>query len=143
MNYELIGRNHHGVIQSHVHLPEAEAEAILTRGLPRREAYLAIDNERDYQGKWDKVASEGHHELAAWILFMEDYLTQAREFISRSAAETVNGNVLAKIRCVTAMGVACMEQHGAPLRNEFRAEATKSIDEIAEELSCRQPNSSS
>ncbi len=82
----------------------------------REEVYEAIDSERDYQRKWDTAESGGKHEVAAWILFMEHYLQQAREIESTAAAEDVREKVLGKIRCVVALGVACMEQHGAPHR---------------------------
>ncbi len=82
----------------------------------REEVYAAIDSEREYQKKWDTAESSGKHEAAAWILFMEQYLQEAREIESKAAAEDVRGKVLSKIRCVAALGVACMEQHGAPKR---------------------------
>ncbi len=82
----------------------------------REEVYAAIDSERDYQAKWDSAESGGKHEVAAWILYMEHYLQQARELESTAAAEDVREKVLSKIRCVAALGVACMEQHGAPKR---------------------------
>ncbi len=83
---------------------------------PRSEVYKALDGERDYQKKWQKCESEGMHELAAYILFMEDYLAEARNQITRGADELSGSKVLVSIRKVTALGVAAMEQHGAPLR---------------------------
>jgi hypothetical protein len=79
----------------------------------RQDVYAAIDSERAYQqDKW----GDNPHEFDAWILYMEDYLEEARRLASRS---NDIGPALAAIRKVTALGVVCMEQHGAPQRDGF------------------------
>ncbi len=89
----------------------------------REQVYEAIDGERDYQGsRWnaDTTSSEGQHEVAAFILYMEEYLARARELASTLADNETNENGeegLDFVRKVTALGVACMEQHGAPKRH--------------------------
>jgi len=64
----------------------------------------------------DTSKSGGKHDVAAFILFMEQYLQEAREIEAKAASEDVREEVLSKIRCVVALGVACMEQYGAPKR---------------------------
>lgn len=84
----------------------------------RSEVYDAINSEREYQRKWEDVESKGDHEIAAFLLFMDDYLNEAKGLISRYAEEEVREDVLSTIRKVTALGVSCMEQHGAPKRDD-------------------------
>ncbi len=98
----------------------------------RREVYAAIDGERAYQTKWDTTESQGLHEPAAFILFMEHYLAHARMLEStiengnngtdREGKPTGEGS-LDFVRKVTALGVACMEQHGAPEREYAMTES--------------------
>lgn len=76
---------------------------------PRNLAYRAIDSEREYQKKW----GEKPHEVSSFILYMEHHLALARAIASSTSPESA---ALDEIRKVTALGVACMEQHGAPLR---------------------------
>ena len=99
----------------------------------REEVYNAIDGERDYQTKWDTAESKGLHEVGAFILFMEHYLSEARKL--ESTLESGNNQGIATqdevtglgrtegsldfVRKVLALGVACMEQNGAPKREGF------------------------
>ncbi len=82
--------------------------------------YQAIDGERDYQDKvWGPTACGGEHEVAAFISYMEHYLTRAREWTSTLSDGAANSNgetALDFVRKVTALGVACMEQNGAVRR---------------------------
>lgn len=81
----------------------------------RAEVLAAIDSEEQYQlAKWGKNGR--NHEIAAWILYMQSYLNEAQHIASRTSPETV---VLDIIRKVTTMGLACMMEHGAPLRPPF------------------------
>ena len=80
----------------------------------REVVYAAIDSERDYQERrWNL-----HHEVAAFILFMEEYLGFARNVISTKGDPQASDEALHQIRKVAGLAVACMEQHGAPLRLE-------------------------
>lgn len=91
----------------------------MTRSVQREAAYAAIDSERYYQdGRWNPstTSSGGKHEVGAWLLFMQDYLEEARHQISRGADPAASLAALNTIRKITAMGVACMEDHGAPKR---------------------------
>ncbi len=102
----------------------------------REDVYKAVDGERDYQQKWEDADSKGKHETGAFILFMEHYLKEARRLEStlenggnnRRIADGSPGpeGSLDFVRKVTALGVACMEQNGAPEREtqaELEAEA--------------------
>jgi hypothetical protein len=83
----------------------------------RNEVYKAVDSERDYQdnGRGNSRRHEGMPELTPGecILIMEKLLADAR--LSWYAPD---GGVacLDHIRKVTAVGVKCMEVHGAPVR---------------------------
>jgi hypothetical protein len=92
----------------------------------RADVYKAIDGEREYQQKWEDAESKGIHETGAFILFMEHYLQEARRLEStlenggngRRIDDGLPGpeGSLDFVRKVTALGVACMEQNGAPER---------------------------
>ena len=82
----------------------------------RDNVYAAVDSERTYQNKWDNAESEGNHSIVEFIAYMQDYLNEAMHMQSRNAAEHVKKQCLDNMRKVTALGVACMEQHGAPHR---------------------------
>lgn len=85
----------------------------------REEVYKIIDGERDYQNsRWNDntTMSGGQHSPAEWLVYMQDYLTQAIHQASRYADPESREMVLGTIRKITAMGVACMEQNGAPPR---------------------------
>lgn len=79
----------------------------------RNAAYNAINSERDYQEiKWDG----NPHSITEYLVYMNDYINEAMHVVSRKADAEANPIALDTIRKVTALGVACMEQHGAPLR---------------------------
>jgi hypothetical protein len=85
----------------------------------RKAVYDAIDGERAYQdARWtpETTSSGGQHSLEEWIVYMEDYLAEAKHFLSRESWNTGYPKALNTMRKVTAMGVAAMEQHGAPQR---------------------------
>ncbi len=99
----------------------------------RKEVYLAIDSERAYQAsRWnrDTTTTGGFHEnLADWILFMEDYLHQARHQLSRNGEPKATQMALNTVRKVTALGVAAMEQLGAPQREGFEQHFVKAAEQ--------------
>ncbi len=90
----------------------------------REQVYQVVDTERAYQAKWDGAESKGIHETGAFILFMEQYLSEARKLES-TREDGNNGDrfegegSLDFVRKVTALGVACMEQNGAPHREGY------------------------
>lgn len=84
---------------------------------PRAFVYTAIDSERDYQDA-QKGNALRHENMPAmtpgeYILCMEKCLADARVEWYKP-----NGGVacLDHVRKVAALGVACMELHGAPFR---------------------------
>lgn len=86
----------------------------------REEVYQAIDSERDYQdGRWNETTttSEGLHTPAEWLVYIQDYLREAFTQASRFGNPESNDMVMNTIRKITAMGVAAMEQNGAPHRS--------------------------
>lgn len=88
----------------------------------REEVYAALDSERAYQeNRWNAstTTSEGKHSFSEWIAYMEDYLAEAKHILARTAKQKAYPDVAHIIRKVTAMGVAAMEEHGAPRREGF------------------------
>lgn len=78
----------------------------------RDEVFSVLDGERKYQlDKWGPAADEKM--IASYIAYMQHHLNQALALASTTSPETVS---LDQIRKVTALGVACMEQWGAPKR---------------------------
>jgi hypothetical protein len=116
MNYELVGRNHHGVQQSQLYLTEESVAEFLDRPHKRRLAYLAIDSERDYQDKvWGTQDESNPLTIGEFVLLLEDYVHEARVvWAGEPKPET---QTLEFIRKVAGIAVNCMEQHGQPHRD--------------------------
>lgn len=90
--------------------------------IPTTEVFKAIESERDYQeSRWNPntTTSSGVHSIEEYIMYMEDYLAEAKHLLSRNARQDSDGPCLDIMRKVTAMGVVCMEQNGAPQRKGF------------------------
>jgi hypothetical protein len=88
----------------------------------REEVYRAIDGERDYQEfRWNEktTSSGGQHTVAEFVLYMEHYLDEARRQLSTQKSPRAEADGLEFVRKVTALGVVCMEQNGAPQREGF------------------------
>lgn len=83
--------------------------------MEREDVYKLIDGEREYQNeRWkNDIMPSGTWE---WIVYMEDYLTEAKHILSRQEAPECYPAAMAIIRKVTAMGVAAMEQIKTPAR---------------------------
>lgn len=87
--------------------------------------YAAIDSERRYQDhRWGRTGSsgspgDGARTLDEYTLYM---LVYAQELAKLAATTGDLDSVTAKldmVRKVAALGVACMEMHGAPHRQGF------------------------
>jgi len=81
--------------------------------MKREDVYKLIDGEREYQdSRWnaETTASGGLHAPEEWIVYMEDYLNEAKHILSRENVQTAYPKAMEIIRKVTAMGVAAMEQ---------------------------------
>lgn len=90
--------------------------------MPRDQVYERINQERDYQEAcraacgWEPVGPETKPP-ESFLLYMRQYLDQAEKACLWSASKS-RQDVLAAIRKVTALGVACLELHGCPLRDQ-------------------------
>lgn len=91
--------------------------------LTRQEVYSLIDGERDYQDylavkSGTELDSVRPHSTEEFVLYMEDYLSECKTILSRTWTKdrVAPPEALAALRKVTTLGVACMEQHGAPPR---------------------------
>lgn len=79
----------------------------------------ALKTERQYQvRRWgvrqpDGTFQELPHSKEDFLLYMQDYLSEAIRQISRSGDEQP---ALETIRKVVTLGIACFEQHGVPER---------------------------
>lgn len=94
--------------------------------LDRALVFDVLSDEREYQiKKWGETSAGDLHTPTEFLVYMQDYLTQAFNQVTRDSGVPVSesGNVLATIRKITAMGVACMEQWGAPNRYPLRLPA--------------------
>ena len=91
----------------------------------RKEVYAAIDSERAYQDKlWGHTLSGDHltsemqpggtrtvDEFSLYIIgYANDLLVNTSHYVEEEAKLDI-------IRKISALGVACMEQHGAPHRD--------------------------
>lgn len=96
----------------------------------RQEVYEAIDSERDYQDRrWnpETTSTGGKHSVTEFLVFMRSYVNEALEIVSRNAEPEASGRALEAVRKVSALGVVCMEQHGAPRRQVAPAADAGSI----------------
>ncbi len=87
----------------------------------RLEVYAAIESERAYQ-EMRKTRDNGaaEHSIEEYLLYMQDYLTETIHVSSRTWGPEAKPKTLEMLRKVTALGVACMETHGAPPRAEYQ-----------------------
>jgi len=92
----------------------------------RKEVYNAVDSERDYQDKmWgDRLSgnrlpisslrqSGGDRTVDEFILYMQGYMN---DLVHKGSHFCDTPDKMELVRKVTTLGVACMEQHGAPER---------------------------
>lgn len=85
----------------------------------RQEVYNALNSEREYQqSRWNEktTTSKNLHSFSEWFAYMEDYIAEAKHILARTARQNAEIPVQHIMRKVTAMGVAAMEDHGAPHR---------------------------
>jgi hypothetical protein len=89
----------------------------------RDEVYEALNSERAYQAvRWSEATTESggrHDTVPEWIMYMEDYLAEAKHIMSREGEPECTQKALHIMRKVTALGVACMENLGAPRREGY------------------------
>lgn len=82
------------------------------------EVFAAIKRERDFQtNKWGPLEKRPH-EIASWLLIMEEEMREAKQgWLKvdgkvRREGKMLAGNSLEEILQVIAVGCACLEQHG-------------------------------
>lgn len=89
----------------------------------REEVYAALDSERAYQDTKgvENGGAPHRHELESYVLYMDDYLRMLKTQLSRIWVSDGKPplEALNTLRKVTALGVAAMEEHGAPRREGF------------------------
>jgi len=82
--------------------------------MKREDVYKLIDGEREYQNeRWKEGGTESGthvHTPEEWIVYMEDYLAEAKHILSRNGIPDCYPQAMGIIRKVTAMGVCAMEQ---------------------------------
>ncbi len=82
----------------------------------------AIASERAYQARrwgnrrWNGTFEETKHSVGDFLVYMQDYLTEAFHDASR---EDGDEKALESLRKVVALGVACFEQHGISMRDSI------------------------
>jgi hypothetical protein len=88
--------------------------------MERNEVYKLIDGERDYQNnKWPQGNAEAgwrHSKPEEWIVYMEDYLLEAKHILSREDRIVANPKAMAIVRKIAAMCVNAMEHIDTPPR---------------------------
>ena len=91
--------------------------------ITREEVYAAIDGERAYQemrlARDGSTDPQGQHSPEEFLLYMENYLNEAKHVAARVWGPECRPRILDIVRKVTALGVSCMEQNGAPRREGF------------------------
>ena len=81
-----------------------------------REVLSAVHDERVFQNrKWGTV-DEHPHEVGGYLTIMRKLLTDAE---AAWASNRGDEGALDEIRKVVAVGFACMEQHGVPIRSQL------------------------
>ncbi len=81
--------------------------------MTREQVYQRIDTERAYQAdKW----GDPPHTIDEFALYIAEYTAQLVHVAGTTADHDAK---LDAVRKVAALGVACMEQHGAPHREGF------------------------
>lgn len=87
--------------------------------MEREQIYNELTRERIYQDlmakKYDWQGAQRPHAVGTWIVFMDDYLNRAKHALSSTVGDLT---ALNELRKVVALGIACFEAHGCPVRRE-------------------------
>lgn len=97
------------------------AERMSMRPEARVAVFAAIDGERDYQDarkKENGYDKQPEHELAAFLTYMDNYLTEAKHIMTRDWGRGCYPRTLNVVRKVVSLGVAAMETHGVVRRGD-------------------------
>lgn len=79
-----------------------------------REVLSAVHDERVFQNRKWGTMTEHSHEVGGYLTIMRKLLTDAEAAWTSSKGDEGS---LDEIRKVVAVGIACMEQHGAVIRD--------------------------
>lgn len=82
--------------------------------MERKEVYSVVNDERVYQDRRWGTIEERPKQVGAWLTLMRHLLTKSESDWATSRGDY---DALDEIRKLVAVGVACMEQHGAVARN--------------------------
>ena len=88
--------------------------------LTRKEVYKLIDTEREYQDlRWNPntTITGGIHTPTEWLVFIQDYLTEAMHISTRQPAQACDPLIMANLRKIAGMCVAAMEELGCEPRD--------------------------
>jgi len=92
-------------------------EIKMTNKLTRNEVYTRLDSEREYQdNRWVGPDGPHVHTPTEWLVYIQDYLTEAIRFSSREDAITADVKVMDSLRKIAGMCVAAAEQNGMNFR---------------------------
>jgi hypothetical protein len=89
----------------------------------RAEVYAAVDSERVYQdSRWNASTTPTlgkHPTIEPWLVYLQNYLTEAFNQVSRQPEPKATQDGLNTIRKLAGMCVSAMEALGAPRREGF------------------------
>jgi hypothetical protein len=115
----------YGDMTSAMGLDAIDGRAIL-RPIAREQVYHAIDTERAYQNaRWGCTPGEttGHnpHSVLEWLTYIKLWAEQGIVIAANSSKkdDPADRQALEFARKCAALGVVCMEQHGAPKREGY------------------------
>lgn len=95
--------------------------------MKRSEVFGAISSERAYQeSKWDKPKSS----VAEYLVYMRHHLDKAFKSMSTGEPIEMCDSVISQVRKVSALGVACGEQHGMCYREGFYSQVFFNGDKV-------------
>jgi hypothetical protein len=85
------------------------------------QALDVLKGERTYQQeRWNASTTEtaGKHSFEEYIMYMEDYLAEAKHILSRESRQNARFRVGCVLRKAGALAVAAIEEHGVPTRTD-------------------------
>lgn len=86
----------------------------------RQAVFAAVNSEREYQEvKWNDSVEPTHtHSVPEWLVFIEDYVNEAKRVYTRREEPFATTFGLHTLRKIAAMAVAALEQNGVVTRVE-------------------------
>ena len=82
--------------------------------MKREDVYKLIDGERNYQdSRWNSNTTTSYeiHSVKEWMMFIEDYVNEAKHILSREPKQVADIKGMNIMRKMAAMAVCAMEQH--------------------------------